>query len=74
MDDIKKKIDEIVKKISNDKNIAEEFKKNPTKTVEKVIGIDLPDEVINKIVDGVKTKLTAENAKKIVDKVSSLFN
>lgn len=73
MDDIKKKIDEIVKKITSDKNFANEFKKNPIKAVEKVIGIDLPDDAINKIVDGVKAKLTMDNAKSLLDKATSLF-
>lgn len=73
MDDIKKKIDEIVKKITSDKNFADEFQKNPITAIEKIIGIDLPDEVINNIVDGVKAKLTADNAKKLLDKATSLF-
>ena len=74
MDDIKKKIDEIVKKITSDKKFAKEFKDNPIRAVEKVIGIDLPDDVINNIVDGVKAKLTADNAKSMIDKVTNLFD
>ena len=74
MEDIKKKIDEIVKKITSDKNFANKFKENPTKAVEEIIGIDLPDETINNIINGVKTKLTADNAKAMIDKVTNLFN
>ena len=33
--DIKAKIEEIVEKVKNDKNIAEKFKKDPIKTVEE---------------------------------------
>lgn len=55
--DIKAKIDEIVSKIKSDKNIASNFQKNPTGTVEKLIGVDLPDDQINKVVEGVKAKL-----------------
>ena len=36
------------------------FTKDPVKAVEKVLGVDLPDEMIEKIVAGVKAKLTAE--------------
>ncbi len=54
--DIKKIIEDIVKKIKGDKDIAAKFQKNPTKTVEGLIGVDLPDDQINAVVDGVKAK------------------
>ena len=38
MIDIKAKIDEIVNKIKNDKDIAAKFQENPVKTVEEIIG------------------------------------
>ena len=58
MDQIKEKIEEIVKKLTENKDLLENFKKNPVKTVEKLLGIDLPDDTIEKIVDGVKAKIT----------------
>ena len=77
MEDIKKKIEEIVKKIKSDKNFASSFKKNPVKAVESVLGVDLPDDKINSIVDGVKAKLTSDKvsskASDLVDKVKGLF-
>lgn len=73
MDEIKKKIEEIVKKIQKDKKIQEKFQKNPTKTVEDLLGIDLPDKEINKIVDGVKAKLTIDTAKNIFDKAKKII-
>ena len=50
--DIKQKIEEIVKKIKNDKNFEKEFRKNPVKAVEGILGVDLPDDKIMQIVDG----------------------
>ena len=47
--DIKSKIDELVSKVKNDKDFGKKFKENPVKAVEGVIGMDLPDEQINKI-------------------------
>ena len=73
MDDLKAKIEEIVKKIQSDSSIEENFKKNPVKTVENLVGIDLPDDKINAIVDGVKAKLLADNAGGILDKIKGLF-
>ena len=74
MDKIKEKIDEIVKKVTSDKSFAEKFKKDPIKAVESVLGVDLPDETIKKIVDGVKTKINVDTAKDVIDKVKGLFN
>ena len=36
------------------------------KALEKIIGVDLPDDIINKVIDGVKAKLAAGD---IADKV-----
>lgn len=69
--DIKEKIEELVDKVKNDKNFASDFKSNPVKAVEKVIGVDLPDEKISSIVDGVKAKISLEDAK---DKIGDLFD
>jgi predicted RNA-binding protein with EMAP domain len=73
MDKLKEKINEIVKKVKEDKDFANNFKSDPIKAVESVIGIDLPDGEINKVVDAVKAKLTADNAKDAVNKLKGLF-
>lgn len=61
--DIKAKIEEIVEKIRNDKNFAAEFQADPVKAVEKVTGVDLPDDQINKIIDGIKAKVSVDDVK-----------
>lgn len=55
--DIKAKIDEIVEKIKNDKKIGEKFQKDPISTVEELIGIDLPNDQIEQVVDAIKAKI-----------------
>lgn len=57
MEELKEKIEEIVKKLTENKDLLDDFKKNPIKVVEKLIGIDLPDEKLEAIVDGVKAKM-----------------
>ena len=59
--DIKAKIDEIVNKIKNDKKLGEKFAKNPIAVVEELIGIDLPDDQIQGIVDAVKAKINLDS-------------
>ena len=65
--DIKAKVDEVVAKVKDDPNFANDFQSNPVGAVEKVIGVDLPDDVINNVVETVKQKLSGEG--NITDKI-----
>jgi len=58
--DIKAKIEEIVNKLKSDKNLMNKFNTNPVGVVEELIGIDLPDDQINGVVDGIKAKLNLD--------------
>lgn len=58
--DIKEIITSTIQKITSDEKLREKFMKDPVKTVEELTGVDLPDDAINKVVDGVKAKLTAD--------------
>lgn len=71
--DIKKKIDEIVKKIKADESFAKKFKDDPVKAVESVLGVDLPDDQINKLIDGVKAKLKLDKTDGLLGKIKKLF-
>ena len=55
--DIKAKIEELVKKVTDDKAMKEKFEKDPVKTVESVLGVDLPDEQVKMIIESVKAKV-----------------
>lgn len=69
--DIKKQVEDAVKKIQSDEKLLDEFKKNPIKTVEKITGVDLPDDQLNKIVDGIKAKITLND---IGDKLGGIID
>lgn len=71
--DIKAKIEEIVEKIKSDKNLLANFQKEPIPTVEKLIGIDLPDDMINSVVEGVKAKLTVDSVGDLLGGLKKLF-
>ena len=58
--DIKEKIEAIVAKIQKNPALLKKFNTEPVKVVEELVGIDLPDELIEKVVDGVKAKLTMD--------------
>lgn len=71
--DIKEKVEAIIEEIKNNPNIKEEFEKEPVKVIEKLIGVDLPDDVVEKIIDGVKAKLTVDNVSKLAGALKDLF-
>ena len=58
--DIKAKVDEVVNKVKSDPGFAEKFKNQPVNAVEDVIGVDLPDDVVNNVVDAVKSKVNLD--------------
>ncbi len=60
MEELKNKIEEVVKKLLADKNLMEKFEKNPAKVIEEVLGVDLPDDLVNQIIEGVKAKISME--------------
>ena len=71
--DIKGQINNLREEISKNPNIKEQFEKEPVKVIENVIGIDLPDDVIMKIIDGVKAKLTIDGVSKAADTLMDMF-
>lgn len=71
--DIKAKVDEVVKKVQSDPTVAKNFEKEPVKTVEGIVGVDLPDDVVNNIVSGVKAKVSVDKASGIVDKIKGIL-
>lgn len=73
VEQMKDKIEELVQKITSDEKIAAKFKKDPVTTVENLLGIDLPNEQIEKIVEAVKAKVTLENVSDVLGGLGKLF-
>jgi len=71
--DIKKTVEDIIEKIKDDPDMLKKFKTQPTKVVEELIGIDLPDDAIEKVVDLVKTKLDLDKVGDIIGGLGGLF-
>jgi len=64
--DIKAKFEELVNKIKSDKNLLSKFQKDPISTVEGLLGVDLPNDQVARLVDGIKAKIS-------LDKLGGLF-
>ena len=58
--DIKEKIEKAVKKLKENPALLKKFDKEPVKVIEELIGMDLPDDLVNQLIDGIKAKLAAE--------------
>ena len=71
--DIKEQISKIVEEVSKNPHIKEEFEKEPVKVIEKIIDVDLPDDIIMKVVDGVKAKLTIDDVSKVAGIIKGIF-
>lgn len=71
--DVKAKVMELVDQLTKDAGLKEQFLSDPVRVVEKLIGKDIPDDVVEKIVEGVKAKLNIDSAKGAIDKLKKLF-
>ena len=71
--DVKEQIKTAVDRITKDKKLQEQFQKEPVKALESVLGVDLPDDMINQVIDGVKAKLTVDKVSDSVDALQGLF-
>lgn len=67
--DLFDRIEDIVNEIKSNKELQEKFKDEPVKALEEVLGVDLPDEKVEKVIDLVKAKIEAQG---IDDKLEAL--
>ena len=70
---LKEKAEEIIEKIKNDKQIALKFQKDPVATVESLLGVDLPNDQIESLVDFIKAKIDMEKIGNALGGLMGLF-
>ena len=71
--DVKARIDELAGKLQKDPAMLKSFQDDPIKTVEKLVGIDLPDDQLKPLVAGIKAKLAAGDLGGKLDGLKNLF-
>ena len=71
--DIKEKIEQVAKKLLSDKNLMAKFDKNPTAVIEELLGVDLPDELVNQVIEGVKAKIKLDKVGDALGALGGLF-
>lgn len=71
--DVKAKIEELTAKLQKDPALLESFQRDPVKTLEKLTGMDLPDEQLQPLIAGIKAKLAASGLGGALDGLKKLF-
>ena len=71
--DLKAKIEEIVKKLLADKTLMARFERNPASVIEEYVGIDLPDEQVNQLVEAIKAKIKLDQVGDVLGGIGKLF-
>lgn len=71
--DIKEKIEQTVKKLKDNPALLKKFDTEPVKVIEELIGVDLPDDLVEKLIDGIKAKITAEKVGDALEGLGKLF-
>ena len=59
--DIKAKVNELVTKITSDEELLAKFKKDPTGTVKDLAGVEIPEDQLKTLTDGIKAKVNLDN-------------
>ena len=58
--DVLEIVEKAAKKLLSDEKLQEQFKKEPIKALEKLLDVNLPDELLEPVIDGIKAKLVAD--------------
>lgn len=71
--DIKEKIEEVVNKLKSNPALLKKFDKEPVKVLEELLGVDLPDDIVKKVVEGVKAKIKLDKVGDALENLGGLF-
>lgn len=71
--DLQKIIKQVLDALNNNDALVKEFLADPAKVLESKLGIDLPNEQVNAVVEGVKAKLNLDSAASVLNAVHGLF-
>ena len=76
-ENITKYVEQIVSKLTGNKSLIDQFKKNPMKIVTDILGIKLDENILQAVIKAVQGKLNlgdvAKNAGGILSKLKGLF-
>ena len=71
--DVKAKIEELVSKLQKDPALLQSFQKDPVKTLERLTGVNLPEDQLQPLVTGIRAKLAASDLGDALGGLKKLF-
>ena len=71
--DFKAKATELVEKIKNDPALLAQFREDPVAVVEKLVGMDLPDDQIKQMAELIKAKIDLDKVGDLLGGLGGLF-
>ena len=71
--DIKAMIEKAVKMLMSDKNLMAKFEKNPASVIEELVGVDLPDDQVNQLIEGIKAKIKLDQLGGVLGGLGKMF-
>ena len=71
--DIKATVEKAVKKLMDNPALLKKFEKEPVKVIEELIGVDLPDDLVNQLIDAIKAKIAADKVGDALQGLGKLF-
>lgn len=72
--DIRGKIQQAAAKLMKDKSLRKKFDTDPVAVIEELIGVDLPDEIVNQIIAGVRAKLAQDKLGIMLSGLGEIFS
>ena len=57
----------------NDKNLMAKFERNPASVIEDLIGVDLPNDLVNEVIEGIKAKIAIDKVGDALGGLGKLF-
>ena len=70
---IKEKVEELVAEIRKNPQLLTQFKEKPVPVIEKLVGMDLPDDQIMQLAELVKAKIDLDKAGDVLKGLGGLF-
>ena len=71
--DVKEKVEELTEKLQKDPTLLKNFQDDPVKALEKLAGVNLPDDQLKPLVAGIKAKLAASDIGGKLEGLKKLF-
>ena len=71
--DVKEKVEELAEKLQKDPALLKSIQDDPVKALEKLTGVNLPDDQLKPLVAGIKAKLAASDIGGKLEGLKKLF-